>query len=145
MRRFELFFLADSRNHNLLLLAAEIGEAEIVESLLTLGMDTELPQQNINAQTLAWNGRHSNVLLVLIQANLTYPESFEISHCSRELQKFYKMCIRLHDAVIANNEDKVEEILDDNPTIQYFYNSKNESVSKIAIANKCNERITAGS
>jgi len=139
MNNFELFFLADSRNHNLLLLAAEIGEAEIVESLLNLGMDTELPQQNINAQTLAWNGRHSNVLSVLIQANLTYPESFEISHCSRELQKFYKMCIKLHDAVIANNEDKVEEILDDNPTIQYFYNSKNESVSKIAIANKCNE------
>ena len=139
MTKFELFFLADSRNHNLLLLAAEIGEADIVESLLTLGMDTELPQQNINTQTLAWNGRHSNVLLVLIQANLTYPESFEINQCSQDLKKFHRNCIELHNAVVANNEEKVEEILDENPTIAYFYNSNNESVAKTAILNKCNE------
>jgi len=123
--------LADSRDYNLLLIAAEQGHAEIVKTLLQLGMITDL--LHIDAQTLAWEKRRHDVLLELLKANLAYPKSFDIKKCSAELKEFFKSSNKLHNAIKTNNVDDIQAILDLKLDLKYYYNSSNDSALKTAI------------
>ena len=113
--KIEPYVLADSRGFSLLLVAAELGNAEIVEILLSFGADTESPIDGINAQSLAWNGRHSEVLLAIAKANLPYPLGMDVTQLSDEFKEFYKNTEELHEAIIAKDEEKVKKILRKNP------------------------------
>ncbi|XP_070506418.1 uncharacterized protein [Chironomus tepperi] len=135
VKDIEIHLLADSNNYNLLLLASKHGKSEIVRILLKLGMNTNMPNNNINAQILAWKNQHYDVIYELIQANLVYPDSFDISQCSQKLQDFYKVIESFHDSIIDNDKLKAKEVIDKFPNQRYFYNSSNESALKIAVIN----------
>ncbi|KAL7014891.1 hypothetical protein ACKWTF_016175 [Chironomus riparius] len=124
---------SDSRGFSLLLIAAELGNSEIVKILLSFGADTESPIEGINAQSLAWTGRHSDVLLVMAQANLIYPTGIDISQLSDEFKEFYKETEQLHEAIIANNEEKIKIILRRNKNLQFYFNLSNQSAAKVAL------------
>ena len=71
-------------------LACELGNEKPIEALLKYGIEPRISLQTgeITAQDLAWQGRHSNVLLKLCQAKLPFPSNFDINECSEELKRF---------------------------------------------------------
>jgi len=131
LNQIDINILADSHDYNLLLIAAEQGDPDIVKILLQLGMISDL--LHIDAQTLAWDKHNHDVLLELLKANLTYPNSFDIKKCSAELKEFYKHSDDLHKAIKANNQEETKAILNRNLDLKYYYNSSNDSALKTAI------------
>ena len=129
----EIHLLADANNYNLLLLASKYGKSEIVKILLNLGMSTNMPNSNVNAQNLALEKQHFDVIFELVQANLVYSDSFDVSQCSGKMREFYEIIESFHDSIRTNDVSKVKEVLDQFPNQRYFYNSSNESALKIAI------------
>lgn len=61
---------------------------------------------------------------------------FELEQCSGALKEFCERNEELHSAIIAENIDKINEILEANEHRHSFYNSKNESAAKTALSNK---------
>jgi len=133
MGEVQLNCFADLRDYNFLLLAAEAGNTRLVKNFLDLNISSISSDNKINAQELAWNGQHFDTLLVLLKSNLTYPKSFDIGKCSEEVRKFYKISLEFHKAIYSKNEDKILEIITNNPTLCHFYNYSNESAPKIAL------------
>ncbi|KAL7013514.1 hypothetical protein ACKWTF_015434 [Chironomus riparius] len=132
----ELHFLADNRDYNLLLLAAEAGDIQLCEILLKLGINTNSTSKGINAQSLAYKNGHFDVLLMFLENNLTYPSTIDINGCSSDIIQFHRVATSLHAAIKNNNEDKVVQIIAQNPHQRHFYNSKNQSAPTIALINK---------
>ncbi|XP_070491682.1 uncharacterized protein [Chironomus tepperi] len=131
--QIELNYLADSRDYNLLFIASEQGYASVVNSLLDFGISSEIPGIDVNPQSLAWNNRHFDVLLVLLHANMTYPASFNTVECSEELKEFVEVANDLHKYIIEQDEEKIKKIIQQYPNLRYFYNTNNESAPKIAL------------
>ncbi|XP_070491683.1 uncharacterized protein [Chironomus tepperi] len=131
--QIELNYLADSRDYNLLFIASEQGYANVVNSLLDFGISSEIPGVDVNPQSLAWNNRHFDVLLVLLHANMTYPASFNTIECSEELKEFVEVANDLHKYIIEQDEEEIKKIIQQYPNLRYFYNTNNESAPKIAL------------
>jgi len=131
---YELYLLADYRNYNLLLIAAELGDIYMVQFFLNGGFDTEA--HDTNAQTLAYKGRHFDILLALLKSNLRYPQEINIQECPDNINDFYKIRECLDEAMLAVDSEKVLEILDQNPEIRHFYNLCNESAPAFALKHK---------
>lgn len=127
--------IADHRDYNLLLQAAEEGNDHVVKILCKMKLEAQHPQQDINAQMLAWNKKHFDVILTLLTDNLPFPPSFNDKECSKDIKKFIATNEELHEAIKAKNESKVSEILAENPKNSHFFNINNESAAKIAL--KC--------
>lgn len=133
----ELHHFADYRDYNLIFLAAEEGNNDFVKMLLKLGIPAELQMFNVNAQQLAWNKGHSDVLLTFVQSNLTYPSAeFDVNFCSNELKSFYQQTSEIHNAILNGDIESVSRIVKSNPGIYYFYNQNNESAAKSAVLNQ---------
>jgi len=131
---FELHLLADYRNYNLLLLAAELGDIYIVHFFLDGGFRTE--SHDTNAQTLAYNNRHFDILLSPLKSNLVYPQHINIDECPDYIKDFYEVSRSLNEAMMVKNSEKVLEILEQNTDARHFYNLNNESAPKFALRNK---------
>ncbi|XP_070506445.1 uncharacterized protein [Chironomus tepperi] len=136
--KIEISILADYRNYNLLLLAAEIGNDSVVESLLRNGINEESPDKSVDAQSLAWKGRHSEVLITLANHDLKYPIGIDISQLSNKFKAFYKRIEDFHDAIRVKDVDKVKKVINNNNNnnLKYFYNIDNVSAASTAIQAK---------
>ncbi|XP_070503082.1 uncharacterized protein [Chironomus tepperi] len=132
-KSISLDLLADPRDFNLLLLAAENGNSEIVEILLHHGMNTNSLDNKVNAQTLAYQNQHFDVLYLLLQANLKFPNSFDASLCTGKCKEFCDATEEVHSLIKANDNQKLKEILNRHKNIKHFYNFSNESALKVAI------------
>lgn len=118
-------------------MAAEAGNSDVVEILLQLGLETETSNPSINAQTLAWDGRHSDVLLLFAKANMPYPKDVDQKELSDNFKKFYHKTEMMHEAIISGNKERVEEILQNNDQkLKYFLNLQNESAAKVSLNEK---------
>lgn len=137
IKEIDIDYLIDSRGYNLLLVAAADGNAEIFKILLDMGMSNNILENNINAQMIAWNGKHFDVLMVLANENLTYPTDLDATKCTGAFKKFCNDTEELHTSITANDVMKVEEILEKykNKNLKHFYNFINESALKVAIQN----------
>ncbi|XP_070497764.1 uncharacterized protein [Chironomus tepperi] len=133
MNSISINLLADIRDFNLLLLAAEHGNTEIVEILLKQGMNTSSSDNKINAQTLAYQNQHFDVLHLLLQANLKFPDSFDASLCTGKCEEFCDVTEEVHSLIKANDNRKLKEILNRHKNLKHFYNFANESALKVAI------------
>ncbi|XP_070497112.1 uncharacterized protein [Chironomus tepperi] len=132
----ELNFLADLRDYNLLLLAAETGDVIIAERLLKLEISTNSSNKDIDAQLLAYKNGHYDVLLMFLQNNLTYPSTIDISSCSVDIKEFHQVSVKLHNSIVSGNEDNILQIMSQHPNQRHFYNSKNQSAPTVALINK---------
>lgn len=129
--------LADFRDLNLLLVAAELGKNDVVKTLLNQNLEMEFKCSEtgniISAADLAWTNRHCDVIFTLLHANLRYPKGIVIGECSDELQKFISISEDLHMAIISRNEFKIQEILDESSNLNHFYDRLNISAPKLAL------------
>jgi len=116
----------------LLLIAAEEGNAGIVNNLLELEIST-VADDEVSAQDLAWKNRHSDVLIILAQANLPYPEEIDMNQLSDEFKAFYKQSEELHVAIISKNEEKVKNILKSHKNLEFYFDLFNKSAARVAI------------
>jgi len=114
-------------------LASKDGNVNLVRTLLKYHINVEMQNSCINAQALAWQASHYDVVLELAKANFTYPQSMNLDLCSQELFEFIAIAEILHDHVDTNSMDDFIELLNANKNQRYFYNSSNESLMKIAI------------
>ncbi|KAL7014918.1 hypothetical protein ACKWTF_016194 [Chironomus riparius] len=131
--RVELHSLVDSRNYNLMLLAAESGSVKPIKTLLKYGIETQLQESEVTAQSLSYNGRHFDVLLELLQANLTFPSQVDVNECSEELKCFIETSEKFHQMIEDQNMDRLNEIIQQYSNHRYFYNLLNESAIKVAL------------
>lgn len=133
---FELHLLADYRNYNLLLVAAELGDAYFVKFMLNGGFSTDA--YNTNAQTLAWYEHHFEILLMLLQNNLEFPlmSITDVEECPDIIKNFIAISKQLNDAILKEDKTKILEILEENQSLKYFYNLANESALAFALKNK---------
>lgn len=120
----------------MLLLAAEIGNSNPIETLLKYRIESRLQEREVTAQSLAWEGRHFDVLLKLLKNNLPFPPLIDASECSEELKKFIDMCEEFHEMIKDKNRKKLYEILNQNPNLRHFYNLANNSAIKTALDHK---------
>ncbi|KAL7029674.1 hypothetical protein ACKWTF_006315 [Chironomus riparius] len=128
---FEFHLLADHRDFNLLLVAAEAGDAHVVSIMLNLGFSSEF--REVNAQTLAWKNRHFEVLSLLLKSNLIYPYSIYIDECPDDIKEFFEVSRELNEVILIKNEARVLEILSENSDMIHFYNLNNESALAFAL------------
>jgi len=133
-KRIDINDLRDSNNYNILLLAAMAGNANVIDVLLQIGMCTEL--EETNAQTLAWENRHSDVLLALAEADLPFPDGIEISQLSDTFKRFYSMIKEFHTAIECRNAPKVRKIIAENVNLKNFFNLSNVTAASIALQSK---------
>ena len=119
-----------------MLLAVENGDIDVVKNLLDYGINTELPNRSINAQILAYNNGHFEVLNMLLNDNQTYPPSIDITQCSDEIRKFYEISKNLHEAICAGNQKKAFNLAMQKSNCRYYYNLKNDSAMKTALVHK---------
>ncbi|XP_070503089.1 uncharacterized protein [Chironomus tepperi] len=131
--------LADSRDFNLLLIAVEMGNSEIVKILLQKGMNTNSLDNKVDAQTIAYQNQHFDVLYLLLQANLKFPDSFDASLCTGKCKVFCDVTEEVHNLIKANDNQKLKEILNQHKNLKHFFNFSNESALKIAILSKSYE------
>ncbi|XP_070501248.1 uncharacterized protein [Chironomus tepperi] len=129
----ELHSLADHRNYNLLLLACESGHIEHIEILLLYGLESQLPENDITAQNLALKNQHFEILLKLLEANFKFPESIDKNQCPEGINKFIVASEEFHEAIKANNLQKLQFFLEIYPKLRHFYNFSNESAMKVAV------------
>jgi len=117
----------------LLLLASESGNVKVVKALLKYGINPQvnLPAGVVTAQDLAWQGRHSDVLLALLRSNLPFPTDIDINRCTEELKRFIETCQEVHKMIEEENKVKLDEIIKQN--LRYFYNLSNKSALKAAL------------
>ncbi|KAL7015425.1 hypothetical protein ACKWTF_016450 [Chironomus riparius] len=128
-----IYHLIDQRGYSLLLLAAESGDISLTKIFLKLGVKSD--STNTNAQTLAYEGGHFDILLLLLEGNLTYPSTFDIEKCPENIKRFHEVNENLHQA-IKDKTTKVEEILSENQNLRHFYSLSNESALKVALDHK---------
>lgn len=114
-------------------LASKDGNVNLVKILLKYHINVEMQNSCINAQALAWQAGHYDVVLELAKANFTYPQSMNLDLCSQELFEFIGIAEILHDHVNTNSMKDFINLFNANKNQRYFYNSSNESLMKIAI------------
>jgi len=135
-----LCHIVDSRDLNLLLVAAELGKDNVVKTLLNQNLEMEFKCNEtariISASDLAWKKRHCDVILTLLRINLRYPEGIMVSECSDELKKFITSTEELHMAIINRDAVKIQDILDENSGFCHFYSTFNISAPKLALDHK---------
>ncbi|XP_070498086.1 uncharacterized protein [Chironomus tepperi] len=127
--------IADSQDHNLLMIAAEAGNAEMVKTFLNFGTKSTA-YDGVSAQDLAWKNHHSEVLLILAQANLTYPKGIDINELSDNFKRFYNTTSQLHAAITDKNEEKVKKILNCSNRLEFYFDLTNKSAANAAVEAK---------
>lgn len=113
-----------------------MADADVVATLLKLGIQTESPFKDVNAQSLAYDGCHFDLLLLLLQSNLKYPPQMDLNNCSIAIQNFIKICFDIHHYIEVGNKEMVTEIINANSNVRHFYNELNESAAAFALRAK---------
>lgn len=115
------------------MLAAELGNKKIVEELIKLGFDVNYQVDNIIAADLAWQNRHLDVLMTLLEENSLYPIDFNESNASNEMKSFVRMTHQFLKSVKNGDEANVMQILEMYPNLRYFYSRDNMSAAFLAL------------
>jgi len=116
-----------------LLVAAEMGNIFFVDFMLNGGFSTEA--HDTNAQTLAWNGKHFDIVLKLLKSNHTF-HGIDIHECPESIKEFIQVSHDLNESMILRDAAKVLEIVANNKEMKHFYNLDNESALAFALKNK---------
>ncbi|XP_070507982.1 uncharacterized protein [Chironomus tepperi] len=129
----DLLSLIDLRGYNLLMLAAEEGEASVVDSLIQHGFDVNVLINDDTAIDLAYDNHHFDIVLTLLHANSLYPKNFNNSQLTDEIKNFIIISRELHNSIRQRKKNEVETILNENPNLRHFYNTKNLSAASQAV------------
>lgn len=128
--------ITNPQERNLLLSAAENGNAKIVKFLLQT-FDVNHTVKKKSAIDLAYEKKHFDVILVLLKANSRFPLNIKIYRGSQripdDLRKFIESCMEMHEAIDSLNEEKVLKVIEENPHVRHFYDRDNNSVLATAI------------
>ncbi|KAG5666719.1 hypothetical protein PVAND_014732 [Polypedilum vanderplanki] len=129
--------LFDSRGFNLLMIAVENEEIEILRELLKLPFDiNHKSNEDEKAADIAWKNKNQEILLELLNANSTFPKDFDENKCSGGIKNFLEISKRMHKAITDNNKGEVLNILKENKSLRYYYNKSNVSAAAAAIKNE---------
>ncbi|KAG5667962.1 hypothetical protein PVAND_015921 [Polypedilum vanderplanki] len=127
---------------NLLINAVWNENLEIVRELLKLPFDVneeiliddeENEEMTENLINYPWENENFEIVLELLKANSLYPKKFDESKATDEINDFLEISEDLHKAIKRNKIKSINEILDENPNLRYFFNSKNISAAKFAL------------
>ena len=129
----DLLSLIDSRSYNLMMLAAEDSDAGVVDSLIQLGFDVNDLVNDNTAIDLAYDNHHYDIVLALLHANSLYPKNFNNSQVTDELKNFIGISRELHNFIRQGKQEVVEVVINENPNLRHFYNTKNLSAASQAV------------
>ncbi len=124
---------ADKRGFNVQLIAAESGHMSAVRNLINRGFEFDEEIDGHTAAELAFANKHFGVVLNLLKSNSRFPTNFDVQTAPNELQEFSLINEELHDCILKENEEKMEEIFNKNPSLRHFYNLENKSAIRVAL------------
>lgn len=131
--------LRDNRGYNILMIACEIGNRDVVDLLLKEKFDINFVVNSKTAADLAINNKHYGILLQLLKANSTYPPNINVNQVKKkhlELWEFIKISTDLHKNIKDDKEEEILQKIDQNPELRYFYTLDNKSAVTTALENK---------
>jgi ankyrin repeat protein len=129
----QIHSLTDVSGFNLLMVAVNKGDIQIVKILLKLGFDVNFLSQNETPASLAWKNKQMEVLLVLLEANSLFPPDFEAKISSEEIKKFCNLSRNIRISIKSGNLQKLKNIIIKNPNLKYFYDEENISAAAFAL------------
>ncbi|KAG5681616.1 hypothetical protein PVAND_011032 [Polypedilum vanderplanki] len=131
----QLTNLIDERGFNLLMVAVENENIEILQELLKMPFNINHKSKgDSTAADIAWQKNNQEILLLLLKANSTYPKSFDKNQCIEEVKVFLKINEDMHDAIVQENQVEILRIRNENKSLRHFYNSSNVSATAIAFS-----------
>ncbi|XP_070508478.1 uncharacterized protein [Chironomus tepperi] len=99
-------------------------------------MKTCSMDNKVDAQSMAFNHKHFDVLYILLQNNLTFPPSFKSIECTGKLKEFCDVTEEVHKLISSNEKHKLEEILNQHQDLRHFFNFTNKSALMISLESK---------
>ncbi|KAG5667965.1 hypothetical protein PVAND_015924 [Polypedilum vanderplanki] len=136
----ELTSLRDKNNQNILMFSIQNDtNPTIIHKLLKYPFDINqsLKDNNFTAADIAWEKKKFDILLLLLNANSMFPRFYDEDFASVEIKRFASICREMHDAARETDLIKaqviIEDIIEKNPNLRYFYNSKNNSAAAVAL------------
>lgn len=133
--------LADQRDFNLLFLAVESGQTQLMNHLLDL-CDIKSTAEGRTVADIAYNLNHFEILSILLKENSRFPIDFKIPknvETPESLMNFIETTKKMHEAIYALDESSVIEIIEKNPNLRFFYDTDNNSAMAVAITSKAFE------
>lgn len=97
-------------------------------------MNAKTYDNEVEAQTLAKNNEHWDVLYEFSRANMTFPSELNMVKVTGKFKKFCEVSNELHEAINAKDVAKVKDMLKRFKNLRYFYSLNNESAVKAAIS-----------
>jgi hypothetical protein len=84
---------------------------------------------------LAWQQENHGLVLKLLNYNSRFPRDFSAASGCEKIKNFIETTSDLHVAVIADDKETIDKILDQHSNLVYFYSIDNVSVATTAIKN----------
>jgi ankyrin repeat protein len=133
----QLAYLIDTQRLNLLMTAVEDENHEIAKELLRFPFDiNHKTAAGHTAADIALQMKDQDMLLLLLEANSTYPKGFDLKLCSEDIESLTEISEDMHAAIRSNRQVEVQKILRKYPRMRYFYNGFNVSAAATAIKKK---------
>ncbi|XP_070493074.1 uncharacterized protein [Chironomus tepperi] len=133
--KVNLHMLHNLSGFNLLMIAAECCDSNVVNFCLKSGFNVNEIVNGCTAVDLAWTNQHFDIVLDLLLANSYFPKNFEVRLASKEIQAFVDVTLELHGSILDGNVHKIEDILWKYPNLRHFYSIQNKSAAGIAMVN----------
>lgn len=135
-QNIEYVSIVDHRSFNLLMLAAEAENFNVVNELLGIGFPVNEIINEITAADLAYENNHQNILLALLKSGSKYPSNFNPVNASGVLKKFLDLTLKFFKDIEEENFQNIEDFLTKNPKMTHILNFNNTSAVAKAIQRK---------
>lgn len=115
------------------MLAAEVGNLQVVNQLLSINFPINLKINGKTAADFAYENKHQNVLFALLKVDSLYPKNFNSETSAGDLKKFIESVQNFFNDIDGENFNKIEGFLKKNSNMSFVFNDKNESAVGRAI------------
>lgn len=136
MNDLEIECFTDKRGYKLQFIAAETGKSDTIKELINRGFDFEDKINGKSSAELAFEKKHYDIVLSLLDANFQYPKNYDDDLAPIELKEFTELTNSVHDCIKNDQVEKLKEILTQNAHLRYFFSTENKSAIRVSIENK---------
>lgn len=129
--------LGDLQKRNLLIITARLGHTKIVKFLIIAGFDLNYGINGKIAADFAYEEKHFETLLLLMNENSKFPVNYKYDQNHPEdFKAFVAMTRRMHANILSKNKNVIKQIIAENPNFRHFYDENNNSAVVVTIKRK---------
>lgn len=115
------------------MIAAEEGNLTAVNYFIKSNLPVTFRIGEEYAIDLAYKNKHFEVVLALLEANSPFPKDFNVNSASDGVKEFVNLMKDMHEAINKDDKEKVQQIVEENPNLRYFFNLESETAIGAAL------------